>query len=349
MRQLLIYRAGYAIVAAVLFGISTPLIKLLSPGQATLPLTGWLYLGMGVSMVLLMAIIRPQGQFRTESWIRREDIPWLACTVLAGGLIAPVLLLTGLSATPAATAALLLNFEAVATTLFALVVFREHVGARVTVAVLLITTATIILSLDTSGPFFVSFGALAVAGSCVFWGLDNNCTRVISLRDPAAIAAVKGICAAAVSLPLAYALKAPFPELPVSAGVFLIGFTCFGISSYCFILSLRGLGAARTGAYFGAAPFFGVVASLVVFREMPTLQFLWAFPLMVAGAYLIASEVHVHSHRHMPMEHEHRHRHDDGHHLHDHPAIPDGEHTHLHRHEEMEHSHSHMPDIHHRH
>ncbi|MCU0632866.1 MAG: DMT family transporter [Methanolinea sp.] len=336
-------------MAAVLFGISTPLAKILVPGLHPLVLGGWIYLGMGTFMVILWVFSRSGKRRREEARLRRGDIPWLGCTVLAGGVLAPVLLLTGLSDTPASTAALLLNFEAVATTLIAFGVFREHVGTRVAGAVIVITAATVLLSVNLSGTFGLSVGALAVVASCAFWGLDNNCTRVVSLRDPTAIGSVKGICAAIISLTVAFVLKAASPDIHLIAGAFLLGFTCFGISSYCFILSLRNLGAARTGAYFGAAPFIGVLASFFVFRELPNLQFLAALPLMAAGAWLLVSEVHVHLHTHEYMEHEHRHRHDDGHHLHDHGPAFEKEHTHLHVHEEMEHSHPHAPDIHHRH
>jgi drug/metabolite transporter (DMT)-like permease len=340
---------AYPLLAATLFGVSTPLAKLLGTGIHPVLLSSLLYLGMGASMALVFIVTRRRGREVAEARLRRKDIPWLLGTMLAGGFLAPNLLMAGLSVTPATTASLLLNFEAVATTLIAWGIFHEHVGRRVAVAVLLITMAAIALTLDLSGVYGLSWGALAIVASCAIWGLDNNFTRVISLRDPAAIATFKGLAAGSISLLAALALHVPVPAPAQAAGALVLGFCCFGLSSFFFILSLRSMGASRTGAYFGAAPFVGVGASVLIFWEAPDLQFLAALPLMIAGAWLLVSEQHGHAHVHERLVHEHRHRHDDGHHFHDHGDDRVGGHTHVHVHEPMEHDHPHSPDIHHRH
>ncbi|MBP1928822.1 drug/metabolite transporter (DMT)-like permease [Methanolinea mesophila] len=351
MQNALLRPVGYAILAAFLFGVSTPLAKALVGEIHPLVLAGLLYTGMGLALLAVCLVSRVRHRSGPgEAPLRRGDVPWLAMTVLAGGVIAPVLLMAGLSTTPASTASLLLNFEAAATILIAFLVFRESMSRRAWGAVAVIGVAAVTLSVDFSGEFMVSLGSLAVIGACVFWGLDNNTTRVISLRDPASIGSIKGLVAGGITLGLAAALHAPFPGDPAVLEALALGAVSYGFSTIFFILALRGLGTARTGAYFSAAPFIGAGASFLIFLTLPSLRFIAALPLMVIGAWLLLSEVHTHRHVHPRIVHEHRHRHDDLHHRHQHPeGTRDEEHSHVHEHPHEEHTHPHTPDIHHRH
>jgi drug/metabolite transporter (DMT)-like permease len=350
LQQSLLRPVGYALLAAFLFGVSTPLAKILVGEIHPLLLAGLLYIGMGLSLLTVRLLSSTSDVGSREAPLRRGDIPWLTVTVLAGGVIAPVLLMAGLSTTPAATASLMLNFEAAATILIAVLVFRESMSRRAGLAVAVIILAAIILSIDLSGEFGFSPGGLAVIGACVFWGIDNNTTRAISLRDPAAIGSVKGLVAGAITLGIAALLQAPFPAGPEILGALALGAVSYGLSTIFFILALRGLGAARTGAYFSAAPFIGAAASFIIFLSLPDLQFIAALPLMVLGGWLLLSEAHAHRHYHPHIVHEHRHRHDDLHHRHHHPeGMEEEEHSHVHEHPDMEHTHPHTPDIHHRH
>lgn len=350
LQQTLVRPVGYALLAAFLFGVSTPLAKILVGEIHPLILAGLLYVGMGFALLVVHLLFSTGQSGPREAPLRRGDLPWLAATVLAGGVIAPVLLMAGLSTTPAATASLLLNFEAAATILIAFLVFRESMSRRAWLAVTVIIVAAITLSLDISGEFGLSVGSLAVIGACIFWGIDNNTTRVISLRDPTAIGSVKGLVAGGITLGVAWLLRSPVPAEPEILSALALGVVSYGLSTIFFILALRGLGAARTGAYFSAAPFIGAAASFVIFLSLPDFQFIAALPLMILGGWLLLSESHAHRHHHPNIVHEHRHRHDDLHHRHQHPEGMEADmHSHVHEHPAMEHTHPHTPDIHHRH
>jgi drug/metabolite transporter (DMT)-like permease len=342
-----------ALLAAVLFGASAPISKLLLREFDPIPLAAFLYLGSGMGSWLLFAF-RQKGSGRPEreSHLSRGDLPWLAGAVLAGGVGAPILLLIGLNRTPASLAALLLNFESVATTLIAILAFREAVDRRILWAVGLITLASILLTWN-GGNWGVSLGALTVVGACFLWGLDNNFTRQISARDPLIIVGIKGLGAGSFSLALALGLGKPLPTIGLMALALLVGAICYGVSLQLFILALRSLGAARTGTLFGIAPFAGATLALLFLGDKPLALFWVALPLMLLGAGLMLSEHHEHAHIHAEMNHSHAHNHLDEHHLHEHPAeaseLVKGKHAHEHRHEELLHTHAHAPDLHHRH
>jgi drug/metabolite transporter (DMT)-like permease len=286
---------------------------------------------------------------RSEASLAVADIPWLALVILSGGVAGPVLLMLGLKATPASSASLLLNLEGLATMAIAWIVFRENVDRRLLIGAAAILSGAILLSwkggLEGFGP-----GALAIAGACTAWGIDNNLTRRLSAADPLQIACIKGLVAGSVNLGLALLAGAHIPPPPSLAGAALIGFVGYGVSLVLFVLGLRYLGAARTGAYFSTAPFLGAALALVLFREAPTLELGAAALLMGLGVWLHLSESHEHEHAHEALDHEHRHIHD-AHHQHDHgPQDPPGEpHTHAHHHAPMRHKHPHYPDLHHRH
>jgi drug/metabolite transporter (DMT)-like permease len=341
-----------AIAAAILYGASAPISKSLLGSIDPLPLAAFLYIGSGLGSWLLLAIRnRHQQNHIVEERLSKPDIPWLIGAIFAGGVAAPILLLLGLDQAPASTASLLLNFETVATALLAYLLFREAVGKRIFFAVGLITFASILLTWN-DGAWGFSLGSLAIVAACFLWGLDNNLTRNISGKDPLMIVGIKGICAGGFSLILTLALKIPIPTVSTSLTALLVGAICYGLSIQLFILALRGLGSARSGALFGTAPFAGAILSLVFFNEIPPSFFWIAFPIMGAGAWLMLSEEHGHEHTHANFEHAHSHHHQEEHHLHNHSGETGklhGNHSHLHRHANLKHCHAHSPDLHHRH
>jgi len=341
---------GYALLSATLFGISTPLSKILVRDISPVLLVSFLYLGTAFGMFLLGKILKSgHSPLSGEAGIRSHDIPWLLLAILAGGVIAPILLMSSLEITPAATASLLLNFEGVATMMIAFVVFRESVGRRIWIALGIITLASIELSWNPNAALGFSLGAVGVLLACVFWGIDNNATRNISGKDPLAIVSLKGFFAGSMALVLAILGHDTFPAISFVFAAMILGFLCYGVSMVLFIRALRDLGAARTGAYYSIAPFIGAALSFLIFREYPDLQLVVAFGMMLAGALILAAEKHTHRHHHVPIKHEHLHHHPEEHHMHDHNGDFEGDHSHTHLHEPLDHEHPHTPDIHHRH
>ncbi len=347
-----LYPVAKALAAALLFGASAPISKALLGDVEPIPLAAFLYLGSGISALLLLWLQRPKDDVAKEASISRADLPWLVGAVFFGGVAAPILLMFSLRETPAASAALLLNFESIATTAIAWAVFHEAVGRRAWGGVLLITLSSIVLSWQPDDQWGLSLGALGIIAACTLWGVDNNLTRKISAKNPLSIVMIKGLGAGSCSLVLAFvagqAMPAPFHAI----SAMLLGSLSYGLSITLFILALRDLGAARTSALFSTSPFIGSLLAFLIFREAPTVQFILAFVIMCGGTWLLAKEKHCHRHYHPPLEHDHRHRHDDGHHTHTHlpdEVPPDGTHSHPHVHEAMEHTHSHTPDIHHQH
>lgn len=341
----------FGILAAVLFGISAPLSKLILDNVDPIVLAGLLYLGAGASLGLLLLLRRVLGYVDREARLEKRDLPWLVGAILSGGVAGPILLLLGLQRTPASTTSLLLNFEVVATGLIAFALFRESVGKRAWWAIAAIAIGGTLLSFDLSGGWGFSLGALLVLGACLAWGFDNNFTGRISLKDPKRIVAIKGLAAGAFSLLLALALGRPLPTIGRTLWALALGTVSYGASIALFVQSLRRVGAARTGALFGMAPFVGVALSLIVFRQLPQLTFFVALPLMVLAAVLLAREKHEHKHVHTELSHTHSHRHDDAHHKHVHmdDHAEDSSHVHEHTHQDLAHSHIHQPDPHHRH
>lgn len=344
--------APLAIASAALFGASTPLAKaLLGGGVSPWLLAGLLYLGSGLGLAAVYALRRRRPQSTREAPLARGDWGWMGLVVLAGGVAGPVLLMVGLVSTPASTAALLLNLEGLATMAIAWLAFRENVDRRLLLGALAILAGAVLLSWTPGSGFGgLGLGALAISGACLAWGIDNNLTRKVSASDPVQIAMVKGLAAGAVNLSLALALGARLPEpgLTLAAGV--VGFLGYGVSLVLFVLALRHLGTARTGAYFSTAPFIGALLGIGIFGERITSQLMIAAGLMVLGLYLHLAERHEHEHVHELADHEHAHVHDE-HHQHQHsPDDPPGEaHVHRHVHRPLVHSHPHYPDLHHRH
>ena len=347
----------FGLLAAVFFGSCAPMTKYFLDSSGPISLAALFYLGSGIGMFILIIagrIIR-KGKPQHEAPLTRSDIPYLAGMILFGGVLAPIILMYSMIQTPAATGALLLNFEPVATAVIAALFFHEAVGKRIWIAMVLITGSCLILSLDPAGKFGFSLAAFGVLICCIFWAFDNNISRFVSGRDPLAAIMMKGLGAGVVSLGAAILIGEKFPAL-IQIPIYLtVGFFSFGgLASVFFLLALRSLGTARTGLLLALSPFFGVFFSFLLFREFPQTGFLLAFPIMTIGTWLLVTERHAHPHKHIALVHNHRHRHDDFHHEHVHaadapPLSRSGDHTHLHSHEAIFHNHPHKPDLHHRH
>ncbi|MGH8219875.1 MAG: EamA family transporter [Steroidobacteraceae bacterium] len=353
--------AAFAVASAILFGASTPLAKLLlSGGIDAQLLAGLFYLGSGVGLTVVLiarSAVAATGRLAPgEARLRRSDVPLLCLAVLLGGVVAPVLMMSGLARTSAASAALLQNLEGLATMGIAWLAFRENVDRRLLAGAFAILVGAVLLSstggpLRGPGPAGAGLGALLIAGACLAWGADNNLTRPLAHADPVQIAAIKGLAAGAVNVALAlFAGHAAVPSVHVAVEAGIVGFLGYGVSLVLYVLGLRHLGAARTAAYYSTAPFIGSALAVLMLAEPTSWRLLAAGALMAFGVYLHLSERHAHEHQHAALEHEHRHVHDE-HHQHVHgPDDPAGEpHSHPHRHEPLTHRHPHYPDLHHRH
>jgi drug/metabolite transporter (DMT)-like permease len=342
----------YALLAAALFGASTPFAKALVGQVAPVALAGVLYLGSGIGLLacfIVRALVRQNDNDKPVA-LTAADVPWLLGAIVTGGIAGPVLLMVGLTLTTASSASLLLNMEGVLTSMLAWFVFKENFDRRIFTGMLLIVLAGALLSWEQVPSVGVPWGALAIVGACLCWAVDNNLTRKVSASDALQIAGIKGLAAGSVNLAITLGLGFQLPGPGTVLGAAAVGFCGYGLSLVLFVLALRQLGTARTGAYFSAAPFVGALISLVMLREAPGPLFWAAAMLMGAGIWLHLTESHVHEHEHLPMEHTHVHSHD-AHHQHEHDFEWDGKepHAHPHRHVAIKHSHPHYPDIHHRH
>lgn len=307
-------------------------------------LAGLLYLGSGVGLTLYRWL-----NHAPVVRLPRNAVPWLAGAILAGGIVAPVLLMFGLMGMPASGASLLLNAESVFTALLAWFAFKENFDRRIALGMLAIVAGAVVLSVPSGARISGLWPTLAILGACFAWGVDNNLTRKVSLTDATWIASVKGLVSGIVNLGLVFSLGASIPVLPNLAGAMLVGLLAYGVSLALFVVGLRHLGTARTGAYFSVAPFLGAVLA-VLMGEPITIPLLIAGALMVLGTWLHLTEHHEHRHEHKDMEHSHEHVHDEHHlHTHDYPVTPGTKHSHRHRHDPLVHSHPHFPDAHHRH
>jgi drug/metabolite transporter (DMT)-like permease len=333
-----------ALGAALLFGTGTPLAKWLLEAISPWLLAGLLYLGSGIGLTLYRQVTNAPA-----IRLARTEVIWFAGAIVFGGIVGPVLLMFGLSGMPASGASLLLNAEGVFTALLAWFAFKENFDRRIALGMAAIVAGATILSWPGEARFTGLWPMLAVLGACFAWGIDNNLTRRISLTDATWIASAKGLVSGIVNLALAFTLGATLPSLPNVAGALLVGLLAYGVSLTLFVISLRHLGTARTGAYFSAAPFFGALLA-VLLGEPLTLPLLAAGALMALGTWLHLTEHHGHAHSHQAVTHDHEHAHDE-HHLHAHelPTTPDTKHRHPHQHQPLRHTHLHFPDTHHRH
>jgi drug/metabolite transporter (DMT)-like permease len=335
-----------AIAAALLFGASTPIAKQLLHDTSPILLAGLLYLGSGVGLGLLRTV-RDRG-WQAPAMTAKEWL-WLLLAIGFGGVLGPVALLVGLTRTSAASASLLLNLEAVLTALLAWIVFRENADRRIVLGMALIVAGAVVLVVpDAAHGASMGWGALLIAAACLCWALDNNFTRKVSASDALFIAGLKGLVAGVVNVGIALLLGARWPAMPFVGMAMTVGLLGYGISLVLFVLALRGLGSARTGAYFSTAPFLGAAIAILAFGDHASLMFWLAAGLMGAGVWLHLTEHHEHLHTHVPIAHTHRHMHDE-HHQHVHDGDGSEPHTHEHTHAPLTHTHPHYPDIHHQH
>ena len=347
-----------ALAAAALFGAGTPFAKLLLTHTDPWLLAALLYLGSGLGLALVRRVRRAAAV-----QLARAEWGWLTAATLAGGVVAPVLLMFGLVRMPATGASLLLNAEGVLTALLAWFVFKENVDRRIALGMAAIVAGAVVLSWPGSASPVApaaaaadALPALAVVGACLAWAIDNNLTRKVALADASFIAMFKGLVAGSTNLFIAWQLGSAWPALATLGGAALLGFLSYGASLVLFVVALRHLGTARTGAYFSVAPFFGALLGVALLGETLTLPVLIAGALMAIGVWLHLTEQHGHWHTHEATEHSHAHSHGpdhDGHHDHDHTHAPgtehDSDHRHAHVHAPTAHSHAHHPDAHHRH
>lgn len=335
-----------ALASAALFGATPPLSKLLLEAVDPFLLAGLFYLGAGLGLSIYWGARRLAGEV-AEAQLALRDLPWLTIAIAMGGVAAPVLLMLGLTLGTASSSSLLLNLEGLATMAIAWLVYRENVDRRLLLGALCILAGAVLLSWNGHG-IPLDGSALLVAAACLAWGIDNNVTRRISAADPVVIAMLKGLVAGAVNVGLAFVGGASLPGAAAAIGAGAVGFLGIGVSLVMFILALRHLGTARTGAYYSLAPFIGAVLAIVVLGEPVTATLIIAGLLMGIGLWLHLSERHDHEHEHEAVEHEHSHVHDE-HHQHEHDGPVVEPHSHMHRHEPMRHRHPHYPDLHHRH
>ena len=333
-----------ALTAALLFGAGTPLAKGLLHALSPWLLAGLLYLGSGLGLALYRSLAQAPAVR-----LPRGELFWFIGAILAGGVAGPVLLMIGLTGMPASGASLLLNAEGVFTALLAWFAFRENFDRRIALGMAAIVAGAFILSWSKDTSMAGLWPMLSVLAACLAWGIDNNLTRKISLNDATWIASVKGLASGSVNLIIAFSLGATLPTLPDLAAAMVLGFFAYGVSLALFVVGLRNLGTARTGAYFSVAPFFGALLAILM-GEPVTMPLIAAGLLMALGTWLHLSERHEHSHLHTALMHEHEHVHDEHHrHEHDYSVPGDCTHRHPHEHKPMTHTHAHFPDAHHRH
>jgi drug/metabolite transporter (DMT)-like permease len=333
----------WCLLAAALFGASTPASKLLLDGVGPLTLAGLLYLGAALATAPFSLKGGSKARRRDPANLRR-----LGGAVLFGGILGPIALLLGLQLAPAASVSLWINLESVATAALAWLFFKEHMDGRTAVANLAVVAAGVWLSAPEG--FRFAPAALLVLGAAVCWGLDNNLTAMIDGYTPAQSTFVKGLVAGLVNLGLGLTLEGGLPSLAVLGGALLLGALAYGASIVLYIAGAQQLGATRSQMIFASAPFVGVALSWIALGEPVLGAQVGAGLLMIGALVLMLTADHGHEHDHEALTHTHPHRHDDGHHTHTHPGLPaDAWHTHEHGHEALTHTHPHQPDLHHRH
>lgn len=327
----------YAILAAALYAINVPLSKLLLHHVDTTMMAAFLYLGAGMGLMLYGLIERRLGRADRQEALTRKELPYTVAMVLLD-IAAPILLMGGIARTSSGNVSLLNNFEIVATSIIALVIFREIISKRLWCAILLVTIASVILSFEDVGALTFNKGSMMVLGACFCWGFENNCTKMISNKSSVEIVTIKGCFSGLGSLMIALILGESVPEIKWVLAVMLLGFVSYGLSINFYIMAQKNLGAAKTSAYYSIAPFLGVAFSIVLLRERPTLQFYVALIIMIASTVIMVKDnitlQHTHEHTHT---HTHEHRHGDIVHTHEHTHT----HTHLHVHENDSEVHTH--------
>lgn len=340
--------AALAVLAALSFGVTTPIVARYQVGTGPFTTAALLYAGASVSAVVIGRASKPSG-----GALDKSTLPRLLAVALVGAGLAPVLLAWGLARSGGTNGSLLLNLEAVFTVLIARIAYREPIGRRVAWALALMAFGGLLLGVGARGSAeggSASFvGGLAVAGATALWAIDNALSRGLAERDPVSVVAAKGALGATLTGAVALAVAEPRPGLAGALALLACGGTGYGLSLRLYLLAQRRVGAARTGSIFAIAPFVGAAVGWAMGEGAPTATTSAAALLFGGGLWLHWTERHGHRHRHDAIEHVHAHRHDDGHHDHAHHPAFEGEHTHPHRHDALEHDHEHAPDLHHAH
>jgi len=323
------------------------LLKDISP----IVMAGFLYLGafLGLSIYFLFARRISRTNEDRADRLTRKDMPWLIGATLAGGVVAPICQMIGLTLISGFSASLLLNLEGILTAVIATIVFKESAGKKLWLAVICMTIAGVLLSWDPGRSKFSVLGPLLIVLATFCWGVDNNLTRQISDKNPMQITWVKGLLAGSFSLLLALISGKPISLNINIIYVLLLGAFSYGLSIVFFIKALKSMGASHTGAFYSLGPFIGALVSLVIFREWLGWIVFPALIFMGLGVWLIVVDQHIHEHTHGAIIHSHSHRHDDFHHMHEHKETITGTHTHEHTHADLTHTHAHWPDNDHRH
>ena len=334
----------FALLAATLFGVSTPLLQRAGEGVGVLTIAALLY----ASAATVGALSRRPAH--REARLLRADLPRLLAMAFFGAVIGPVALAWGLQRTSGTSASLMLTLEALFTAVLAWRLYHETMDRRVWTAMALLLAGAVVLILDQQrGGGMQLWGLLAVAVATAAWGVDNTLSRALAERDPSQVVMAKGALGAAVTALLGFGLGEPLPTPAAALGLFAIGATGYGLSLRFYLLAQRAFGAARTGSVFAFAPFIGAAVAVAMGDRSAGGLMALGSALMLAGVVLHLAESHGHEHQHEAMEHEHAHRHDDRHHEHVHDPMPQGAHSHRHRHEPLHHVHPHVPDAHHGH
>lgn len=330
----------FAILAAALYAINIPISKLLLKQVDATMMAAFLYLGAGIGLMLYGMAEKMLGKAKKQERLTPKELPYTIAMVVLD-IIAPILLMLGIARTNSANVSLLNNFEIVATSIIALVIFKEVVSKRLWIAILLVTVASAILSFEGNGAFVFNEGSLFVIGASICWGFENNCTKMISNKSSIEIVTIKGCFSGLGSLVIALLLGEKIPEWKWMAAVLLLGFVAYGLSIHFYIMAQKDLGAAKTSAYYSIAPFLGVAFSMLLLGERPGIQFYMALTIMIVSTiFMIKDSIelqHTHEHTHT---HSHEHRHGDVVHTHEHTHT----HTHLHTHEGDSENHTHMHD-----
>lgn len=330
---------AFAILAAALYAINIPLSKILLKQVAPTMMAAFLYLGAGLGLFLYGLI---SGEKEKGDPLTRNELPYTIGMIVLD-IAAPILLMLGLERTNSANASLLNNFEIVATSTIAFFVFREALSKRLTLAIVLVTAASIALSFQGEGSFQFNIGSLLVLDAACCWGLENNCTRMLSSKSSVQITTIKGTFSGLGSLVIALVIGEKIPGIPWIGAVLLLGFVAYGLSINFYIKAQKNLGAAKTSAYYSIAPFLGVIFSILLLNERPGIQFYVGLGIMIIATVLMVKDTiglqHTHEHYHVHT-HEHQHRDLVHTHVHEHYHT----HTHIHEGDESIHDHSYEVD-----
>ena len=333
-----------ALLAAALFGLSTPLVQHFGHGLGAFTTAALLYAG-AAGVALLMR--HPPER---EASLRRSDLPRMLAMAGFGAVIGPVALAWGLQRTSGSSASLMLTLEALFTAVLAWRMYGETMDKRVGAAMLFLLAGGVALVLEQGlAGDTPLWGLLAVLAATAAWGVDNTLSRGVAERDPGQVVLVKSCLGACATAVLAYVLVEPLPGFMATGALLVIGATGYGLSLRLYLLAQRAFGAGRTGSVFAFAPFIGALGAFAFGSRTGTWMLAVGGVLMLVGVVLHLLESHGHAHEHEVLEHEHAHSHDDGHHLHTHDVMPAGQHSHWHRHEAQRHEHPHVPDAHHLH